>query len=105
MYPSVLAISTPFKRPDTEVLIPFAPAFIALLIANFCANLKLPRFSNLTAIPSASNLAFKSGFFNSITSIAIFKFLFFSSFLRANVNALMLSPFVPNNAAGLAVKT
>ena len=32
---AALAISAPPKRPDTEVLIPFAPAFIVFLIALF----------------------------------------------------------------------
>ena len=52
----------PFKRPDTIVLIPLAPARIVRWIACFCARRKAIRRSKSRAIPSATNLASKSGF-------------------------------------------
>ena len=41
--------------PDTDVLIPFAPAFIVLCIVDFIARLKEIRFSSCNAMFSATN--------------------------------------------------
>lgn len=55
-------------------------------------------------MPSANNLAFRSGLVSSTTFNVISAFLFLINFLISVVNNLIFSPLVPNNAAGFAEK-
>ena len=74
-YPSLLAISTPFNLPDTKVLIPLAPAFIAFLIAFFSATLNGALFSICVAIYWIS-VSFSSLNLKSLRKSGIELFLF-----------------------------
>ena len=71
-YCSARAMSAPPKRPDTWVLIPLAPFFIALVIACFCTRRNEARFSNWRAIFSATKRASISIFLISITLMCTF---------------------------------
>ena len=55
-------ISAPPRRPEQQVLIPFAPLFIVLDIVDFIARRKEIRFSSWVAMFSATSCAFASGF-------------------------------------------
>ncbi|SFW06362.1 Uncharacterised protein [Chlamydia abortus] len=55
-------------------------------------------------MPSANNLAFRSGLVSSTTFNVISAFLFLINFLISVVNNLIFLPLVPNNAAGFAEK-
>src|SRR5215218_7798879 len=70
LYPSVRAISAPFRRPPTCTLIPSAPARMAFCTARFMARRKLTRCTSWCAIESATSCASTSGRLTSSTLIA-----------------------------------
>src|SRR3954470_18296422 len=70
LYPSVRAISAPFRRPATCTLIPSAPARMAFCTARFMARRKLTRCTSWCAIESATSCASTSGRLTSSTLIA-----------------------------------
>src|SRR3954469_11342438 len=70
LYPSVRAISAPFRRPASCTLIPSAPARMAFCTARFMARRNDTRCTSWWAIESAMSCASTSGRFTSSTLIA-----------------------------------
>src|SRR3954469_5905620 len=70
LYPSVRAISAPFRRPATCTLIPSAPARMAFCTARFMARRKLTRCTSWCAMESATSCASTSGRLTSSTLMA-----------------------------------
>lgn len=103
-YPSVRAISTPPNRPETEVLIPFTPAFKARRMANFCTVLNDARLVICSPIQRATRVASASGLRTSTTLTLTFKFLSLAVFFTVKAIFSMFFPSAPNTIAGRAVR-
>ncbi len=84
---SLLAISTPLRRPAIKIFTPFAPASIAFCTAILAARLYEIRLSTCFATDSATNNASRSGACTSAT----FNWNLFPNFLSKSSRNLSIS--------------